>query len=391
MTTRTGALSVAGIAVTITQQGQPCTYAVTPADRTFGAAGGTGTIDVVAPGACAWTAASSAEWLTIASGARGMGVVAATSTGSGAVTYQVAANPDAGPRSATIEVAGATHTVRQAGAPSCAIAIAPDDESLGPGGGAGSFSINAAEGCAWVVQSTVEWIRVTSPPGGSGTGSGQASYVVDENAGLTMRTGTLTVGERTFLVSQSGLETCTYVVSPTSFSECLRGGERTVSVDTQEGCAWTAKPAAGWLAVLSGQSGSEAGTIRFSFTSNYLATREANIEVRWAAPTLGQNVRVVQTGCLYAIVPDSIDLAAAGGDFAFNVFASPAEPACGGPLQDACVWSAVSGAPWVTILTSMPRNGDDRVTCRAAPNATGAARTAPITIGGRTFVVRQGG
>lgn len=34
---------------------------------------------------------------------------------------------------------------------------------------------------------------------------------------------------------------------------------------------------------------------------------------------------------------------------------------CGGPLQDACVWSAVSSAPWITITTPMPRAGDNPV------------------------------
>ncbi len=82
---------------------------------------------------------------------------------------------------------------------------------------------------------------------------------------------------------------------------------------------------------------------------------------------------------------------AAGGDFTVDVYASPTDPACGGPLQDVCVWSGVSSAPWVTVLTTMPRHGDDRVFFRVAVNGTGSARTATISVRDRTVTIRQAG
>lgn len=54
-----------------------------------------------------WSATSDSSWLTVTSGATG--------TGSGTVTYTVAANTDGTPRSGSIRVAGVTFTVTQRG------------------------------------------------------------------------------------------------------------------------------------------------------------------------------------------------------------------------------------------------------------------------------------
>ena len=188
--------------------------------------------------------------------------------------------------------------------------------------------------------------------------------------------------------------TCTGAasVTPIDFRECNRGGfDRTVSVNATGGCAWTAASTSSWLTVSSGSSGAGTGAITFTFADNYDAAREGVIEVRWPAPAIGQNVRVHQEGCLYMTTRDDFDVPVSGGDFAVDVYASPTDPACGGPLQDVCVWSAVSSAPWVTVLTTMPRHGDDRVSFRVAANGTGSARAATITVRGRTVAIRQGG
>jgi len=200
----------------------------------------------------------------------------------------------------------------------------------------------------------------------------------------------MTVGGKTFTVTQSGTTSCDYSVAPVDFRDCNKGGfEKTVAVSTASGCGWTAAPAASWLTVVSGQSGLGSGTIVFKFSDNFDAARQSNIEVRWPTPTAGQNVRVFQEGCTYSTV-DTILVASSGGTYNFDVFASPTNPVCGGPLQDVCVWNAVSSASWVTVLTSMPRYGDDRVFLRIAAN-TGAARTATVTVRDKTVTVRQAG
>ena len=113
---RTATLTVAGKAVAVTQAGaavtppSTCTVTLTPTAAAATAAGGQGQVAVtVGPAGCSpasWAAASSSAFLAITGGASG--------SGSGVVSYGVAANTGAG-RTATITVAGRVFTLTQAG------------------------------------------------------------------------------------------------------------------------------------------------------------------------------------------------------------------------------------------------------------------------------------
>jgi len=107
---RTGTLTIAGLTFTVTQTGAApaCTYSISPATASPGAAATTGSVAVTATSGCSWTAASSAGWISITSGASG--------TGNGTVGYSVAANTGASSRTGTLTIAGQTFTVTQAAA-----------------------------------------------------------------------------------------------------------------------------------------------------------------------------------------------------------------------------------------------------------------------------------
>jgi hypothetical protein len=86
-------------------------------------------------------------------------------------------------------------------AASCSYSISPTARSIGSGGGSGSVSVSAGSGCSWTARSNNSWISVTG--GASGTGAGMVNYSVGANSGGA-RTGTLTIAEHTFTVSQTG-------------------------------------------------------------------------------------------------------------------------------------------------------------------------------------------
>jgi len=54
------------------------------------------------------------------------------------------------------------------------------------------------------------------------------------------------------------------------------------------------------------------------------------------------------------------------------------------------VWSALSTAPWVAVLTPMPQIVEGRVFFRVAANNDLKERTATITVQYRTLTVWQG-
>ena len=379
---RTGALTVGGQSVSVTQQGLTCSYALQPASRTLDAAGGTASFDVNTDAACTWTAVPMATWLTIVSGGSG--------SGNGTVTYRAAANPDAASRTAGITAGNVTHTVTQTGLTSCTVDISRSGDSFGVSGGNGSFEVAATTGCGWLAVSSASWVRITDPAGGAGTGSRRVSFTVDANAGAGARTATITVGAKTYTVTQAGTAECDYAVAPVEVKACMSVGYiTTIAVVTPAGCPWTSSTPASWISITSGAAGSGPGTITFSMANNFDAARQANVEVRWPTPTAGQNVRVLQAGCLYGVSRDTIEVPAAGGDFFFDVVSQSTDTNCGGPLQNGCMWSAASNASWVTVLSSMPKYGDDRVSFRVAANGTGSTRTTTIVVRDRTVTIRQ--
>jgi formylglycine-generating enzyme required for sulfatase activity len=85
---------------------ETCIYTLSPGANGFDSKSSPGVVTVIpASSSCSWTAASNASWITITSGS--------SLTGSGTVTYSVAANTTGSSRTGTITVAGSTITVTQ--------------------------------------------------------------------------------------------------------------------------------------------------------------------------------------------------------------------------------------------------------------------------------------
>jgi hypothetical protein len=112
---REGTLTIGGRTATIGQSAadapppspplSACPSTISPDTQGVGLLGGTSVIHVTTPGACAWTATSNEEWITIVTGASG--------TGNGVVTFRVRPNPSIkGPgRTGTLTIAGRTATI----------------------------------------------------------------------------------------------------------------------------------------------------------------------------------------------------------------------------------------------------------------------------------------
>lgn len=86
---------------------EPCRYAISPSRQAAPAGGGSIIVTVDAGAGCAWTAAATSNWLTVASGSSG--------SGAGTVTIAVAANTTSSNRTGTVTIAGSTFTVTQEG------------------------------------------------------------------------------------------------------------------------------------------------------------------------------------------------------------------------------------------------------------------------------------
>ena len=102
-----------------------CTYTITPASTALSSGANSGSIRVTSSAEhCTWSASSSADWLTITSGATGIA--------DGSVYYAVPANTSETTRTATIAVAGQTHTITQAGGAAPDLVITSGDPTVTP-------------------------------------------------------------------------------------------------------------------------------------------------------------------------------------------------------------------------------------------------------------------
>ena len=366
---RIGTVLVARQLLTVSQAGAGgCGYAISPTSQSFDSAGGPGTTVTVSTNAgCAWTASSSAPWITVTAGATG--------NGNGSVGFSVASNTGSA-RIGTLTIAGETFTVAQAGSPSCAYSINPTSQSIGASGGnATPVAVSTSPGCAWTATSGAAWISITS--GAAGTGDGNVTFTVGENTG-NGRSGTLNIAGQTVTVMQAAGATCSYTINPDSQSIGALGGPGTlVAVSTGSGCSWSATSDANWLTVNSGGSGSGNGTVIFTVAPNLATERVGTLTIAGRTFTVTQSAPPVP--CVYQISPTSDSIGAQGG----------ALPAVAVSTTGGCVWSAASNVSWITVTGGASGTGNGTVSLTVAANP-GAARVGTVTIAGHTFTVTQG-
>jgi uncharacterized protein (TIGR03437 family) len=178
--------------------GTACTYSLSASSASVGAAQSTGTVAVTAGTGCTWTATSNAPtWLTTSS----------AGIGNGTVSYAVTANATTSSRTGTITVGGQTFTVTQAAATSCSYLITPASYNMAAQGGSSSITVTVSGGssCSWsasVSSNATSWLHLGSTT--SGTTNGSVSFTGDANTSMGSRTGTITVANQTFTVTQAG-------------------------------------------------------------------------------------------------------------------------------------------------------------------------------------------
>jgi hypothetical protein len=308
---------------------------------------------------CAWTANSTASWLTINGTASGQG--------DGNVEYVAAANGDPTSRRGVIELNDQRANITQAGA-DCVMQLADPSESFTPAGGSGTIGVRASSGmCTWTAVSDSSWITIRS--GASGTGNGTVVYDVAAATGPP-RTGTVLVAGLRFAVTQS--QSCTYSVAPTTYSPAPGGGSTIVNVSTAAGCPWTAASNVPWATVVQGATGTGPGAAQIVVDGTSGPTRTGSVLVA------GQLVTITQgAGCSFSVDPLSHSFGAQGGTGTATIAVS------GG-----CAWTAASDSAWITLMGSTSGTGGGGISFAVSP-LSGPARSGTITVAGIQVTVSQ--
>lgn len=389
--TRDGMIVVNGEQARVSQRA-PCRYEVGPANQAVSASGGGGSINVATTNDCSWSAVAEASWIALSSSASG--------SGSGTVSYTVAPNTGE-TRTGAIAVGNQRATITQAGvsAPvTCSANISPTSQNIPAAGGTATVTVSVAGTCQWTATSGATWITVTS--GAAGTGNGSVTLSVANNTGAA-RTGTLTIADRAFTVSQAAGSSpsppapnpptpnpptpnpptpnpptsCSYSIDPRNDSVAALGGTGTVSVSTTSTCTWTASSNVPWIAITSGASGTGSGSVSLNVAANTGAARSGTATIAGQTFTVSQAAFVAS--CSYSISPTTRNVAAAADTGTVSVTSA-----------SGCTWTASSNTPWLTIASGQSGTGNGTVAYAVQANE-GGARTGTLTIAGQTFTVAQ--
>jgi hypothetical protein len=373
---RSATVVIAGQIYTLSQTaaGAPapeCTFSLSSASQSVGAAGGPVSLTVLAGGGCEWTATSHAPWLTISAGASG--------AGDGAVEISVAANGSSAARTGTATIAGQTFTINQSGVSStpCTYSLSAASQSVGASSTTGSVDVTTGTSCTWSATANVSWLSVTA--GASGTGNGTVQFSVAENTDPTSRAGTLTVAGQTFTVNQAAASvTCSYSLSSTSVSAPAAAGSSSVDITTASSCAWTAVVNVPWLKLTGAASGTGNATVSFSIAEN------TNTSPRSGTLTIaGQTVTVDQAAarppsCSYTVAPLTIPAGSDAGSSSVDV-----------TTTSTCPWTATSNDSWLTLTGATSGTGNGTVPIAIAANPDSSSRSGTLTVARQTVTVNQ--
>ncbi|MBI1759805.1 MAG: CSLREA domain-containing protein, partial [Acidobacteria bacterium] len=340
----------------------------TPTSHDFDEVGGTGTINLSAPGGCTWTAVSNAAWITVTGGASG--------AGNGTVSYTVAANAGNAPRTGTITIGNNLFAVEQ-DAPGVEL-----EEDLGNGlppgwtvvdegvGGGNAATWTTANPCSQSFPSLINGPFLSVDVSCSGPGSVQDEFLLLP------------------LLNLSGAGRVVLQFS-TQFKLDL-GPTHTGDVDV------SLNGGASWVNVLRLQTADATPVTKSVDLTSAIAASPANVLLRFhyygqlpARPGAGKGGNRPTGGTdviwpidnvvlhSYAIDPASVNVAVAGGSGNINV-----------QVASNTVWTAQSNVGWITALTT-GGTGSGSAAYRVDANLTGAPRTGTMFIAENVFTVNQ--
>jgi hypothetical protein len=179
-------------------------------------------------------------------------------------------------------------------------------------------------------------------------------------------------GSYTLSLSSTAQQVCTYTLASSSRDVPSGGGQFTVDVTTQAGCAVTATPNVPWIIASVNNN-----TVTYTVQQNTApAARSGTITINDKTFTVNQAALV----CTYTLPEKGQTVSSGGGTFNFTI-----ESQAGCPVPQ-----PVSDSSWLLINSfSAGGNGNGTVSFTAQPNNLTTNRTGTITVGPVTYTVTQ--
>jgi hypothetical protein len=259
-TSRSTTVTLGNVSEAITQGGTQCSFVLGSTTASIPYGGGTGSVSVTAPGACAWSSSTdpTASWLTISSSGSG---------GTSNVVFSAAPNNTSSPQTGTLTIAGQPFTVTEAAGP-CSYTLNATSTTLSAAGGSGVFTFGTGtSGCTTQAVSFANWLTATTSSSADGT-SGNVSFTAAANPSGMTRTGTIQFAGQTYTVSETGAA-CAYSLNSYGLALGQGGGSNFVyGSPTAQNCT----PAVGTDQPTIVTLGTLAGPVGGIFTLPFMVT-----------------------------------------------------------------------------------------------------------------------
>lgn len=346
--------------------GTHCVASLTPTNAGYSTAGGSNSVSVTISNDCSWTASSNDGFIIVTSTNNGINY--------GTVDYTVAPNTSTLTLTGTINIAGRSFVVEEAGVP-CTFALGGTNSTVSSTGGTGEVDVITTNGCHWTAISNDSFITITSAT--NDTGAGAVDYSVAANASTNERSGSMTIAGQTFTVAQVGA--CIFTLNPSSTITFPReGGSNSVTISALgSNCSWDAVSDDPFLIITSETNGIGAGIV------DYIVLPNTNtVAVSRTITIAGETLAIVQQrgrGCGLKVSPGNVTFKSVGGLKIAKVKVK---------LPD-CSWTAVSNDPFITITSASSGVGDGTFSFSVAQNTNTNPLIGSITIGPLTVKIRQ--
>jgi uncharacterized protein (TIGR03437 family) len=249
--------------------------------------------------------------------------------------------------------------------------ISPGNGTFTGVGGTITVNVTAPAGTSWTVSSNAAWLKAT----GGGTGSGAVQLTAEPNDANAVRTAQVTIGPRIFYAVQEPLFAVVTFL-PSEITATATGGIRTITVLVQPAnLRWQAVSNVPWITVITPP---DVGSGSLSLA---IATNTTILQRTGAVSVLGNNLTVTQSPgspATFSLSSSGVSLPFEGGAGSIGVTVNP----------EGATWSAVAGAPWITVAPQIS-TGNATVNYTVADNPLGSVRQGVIRIGSAIFTITQ--
>ncbi len=181
----------------------------------------------------------------------------------------------------------------------CSFSLAPTAASFPAQGGASSFQVLTGSSCSWNPIFNNPWMVPPIQPIGGGsvnnTGPGTVRFWVSANPSANARSGTISVGNQTFVINQAGLS-CNAALNPSAV--VIDASNQSIRIVVKDGpsCSWSSVSNVGWLTIASGGAGTGNASVYIQASANTGGARTGTVTIAGQTLTV-QQAAPVQNAC----------------------------------------------------------------------------------------------